>query len=244
MEVKNGFGTLLLTEPVTIRDVLHTLSFGNRAMILFIISLMAATFTDIGIGIPFDSDPDLLFKHVKYRCRTNRAFHNYCTFYPEEGDTTRDPQALLRTLRLNIWDASCSYSLVKPAHEQMRKLHELLVDAIENNRVPPEALDGSIVEEDDPLLYDTLEAAVEKVQQRTHYGMRQEKACGDGHIVEWSNGARAWFVHANREFAGEDLNLDANQIFLVGNSEYLTDIAAKLPELPLYKYSLEAKLRN
>ena len=57
MELGKGFGTFLLTEPVTVRDVLHTLSYGNRVLILYVVGLMRQVITEdlISIGVPLDS---------------------------------------------------------------------------------------------------------------------------------------------------------------------------------------------
>jgi len=251
MKFEKGCGTVMITEPTTISDVLNTLSYGNRVLILYFVGLMAGVgmFEDGGLfstGIPYEAGEDIIFKHIKHRCQKTRLRSSYCTFISgEELDTAKDPAMLMRILRLNLWDAYCSYSHIPSVAEKIKELHRLFGGALEDGHIPKEAyeLDFGKVERN-KLLFTTLGDAYDQVLQRTSYGQRMEKAIDDGYILSWSNGAAKWIVCTSMIFKGEEVHLDANEMLLVGSIDYLRDVAKKLPDLPLYANSLEGKMRG
>jgi len=65
-------------------------------------------------------------------------------------------------------------------------------------------------------------------------------------VLTWSNAAKAWYVaYAYGVFQpGEKVTLDADSFLAPYRRDILTRVIMKLDYLPLYKFSLEAKLRG
>lgn len=88
------------------------------------------------------------------------------------------------------------------------------------------------------LIYTTLQ-----IQDRTSYGLRRELAQERGTVIIWSNAAKRWNISRPVE-KGEEILLDANEIFVPASPARLARILGCLPPLPLYMLSFEAKQRE
>ena len=81
-----------------------------------------------------------------------------------------------------------------------------------------------------------------KIAERTSYGVRKEIAQAKGFILSWSNGSKrwdAWFGYLVTE--GQEVELDANQIFVMASKEEIESIIDNLDMLTLYANSFEAR---
>ena len=91
---------------------------------------------------------------------------------------------------------------------------------------------------------DDLSTATAKALARTQYGTRVEVARQAGWRVGWSNNLRSWGRFFRAVKRGDRVTLDANEILLYGPARYVDGLAKRLPYLPLYQYSTEARDRG
>jgi len=93
---------------------------------------------------------------------------------------------------------------------------------------------------DDYLLQITSSA----IRERTSYGIREEIAMFDGHIIYWFNAIEKWFLDGTLIRKNDKIKLDANQVLFYGTREQFHKLQYKLPPLPLYKNSFEYKMKT
>ncbi|MEA1928576.1 MAG: hypothetical protein U9N73_10240, partial [Candidatus Auribacterota bacterium] len=94
-------------------------------------------------------------------------------------------------------------------------------------------------------LLESWQEAVERVKQRTFYGLRDVKIEEDKWFeLTWSNAGVEWW--SMRDPVDENpIRLDANQIIVRADTKDEANTIAKyLPTLPLYHSSFEAKGRG
>jgi hypothetical protein len=87
-----------------------------------------------------------------------------------------------------------------------------------------------------------LENINNRIAERTNYGIRKEIAKEKGYILNWSNGSKrwnAWFGCPVEE--GQEIDLDANQVFVMASKKEIEEVIDKLDMLPLYINSFEAR---
>ena len=97
----------------------------------------------------------------------------------------------------------------------------------------------SITPKQDVILKNFYKAA-NQVALRTSYGQREGEVKSPGFVATWSNGSKEWNINPNKPKIGQQLKLDANQIFIRGTNLANTKLIAQhLPELPLDKFSFE-----
>ncbi len=88
-----------------------------------------------------------------------------------------------------------------------------------------------------------VEKINEEIRQLTSYGVREIYVNTGGCVVTWSNGSRRWWVTLGVAPSNEKhpLLLDANQLFIEGERKDIIEVIDQFEELPLYKFSTEAK---
>jgi|WetSurMetagenome_2_1015567.scaffolds.fasta_scaffold26293_8 hypothetical protein len=81
-----------------------------------------------------------------------------------------------------------------------------------------------------------------KISKMTKLGEREVTTTSTGYVLEWSNGLKRWQITYQKK-AGKH-ELDANELIVEAKESDIAAIVSHLHELPLYKYSFEAKMRR
>ncbi len=110
---------------------------------------------------------------------------------------------------------------------------------VPDNTTAPQAILKSVTPKQDDLLRNFY-AAANQVADRKQYGQREQTAPTHGYVLVWSSSGNKWYAQRARYKKGEQLRLDANQVFTraanYGDAEL---IAKHLPEHPLARFSFE-----
>ena len=80
-----------------------------------------------------------------------------------------------------------------------------------------------------------------EIQKRQSYGLRTFTTTKPGYALLWSNAQARWLRQARFVLEGEELRLDANEIFAPYTQAEIDAVIDDLSALPLYAYSFEAK---
>lgn len=80
-----------------------------------------------------------------------------------------------------------------------------------------------------------------EIQKRQSYGLRTFTTTKPGYALLWSNAQARWLRQARFVLEGEELRLDANEIFAPYTQAEIDAVIEDLSALPLYAYSFEAK---
>lgn len=101
-----------------------------------------------------------------------------------------------------------------------------------------EVYDQDKIRED---LLEVRKAINREIEKRQGYGVRPFTTTKPGYVLSWSNGSAAWFRQDQFLLEGEELKLDANEIFVPYTNAEIEAVIQDLTALPLYAYSLEGK---
>lgn len=80
-----------------------------------------------------------------------------------------------------------------------------------------------------------------EIEKRQGYGVRPFTTIKPGYVLFWSNVQVQWFKQDRFYLEGEELKLDANEIFIPYTSAEIEAVIQDLSALPLYAYSFEGK---
>ncbi len=86
-----------------------------------------------------------------------------------------------------------------------------------------------------------VESVNSRIGQLTCYGLRKEVINKPGCRLSWSNGSRRWIIMGTAKPEDGEITLDANELLVEGAREDIVKIIGQLEELPLYKFSTEAR---
>jgi len=81
----------------------------------------------------------------------------------------------------------------------------------------------------------------QEIEKRQAYGLRTFTTTKPGYILLWSNAQASWIKEGRFVLEGEELKLDANEIFVSYTEAEIDAVIGDLSALPLYAYSFEGK---
>ena len=120
--------------------------------------------------------------------------------------------------------------------DEAREILEKRIPETESERKHP-ITDFNTVEN-----YEVFEDAVKEIDQRQHYGIREEEVIPKKRYTHgyWSNGSAEW-VFNEQIYHDNTVKLDANEIVLPYKLEQVLGVSYALQPLPLFGFSHEAK---
>ncbi len=80
-----------------------------------------------------------------------------------------------------------------------------------------------------------------EIEKRQGYGVRSFTTMKQGYVLFWTNAQARWLKQDRFYLEGEELKLDANEIFVPYTSAEIEAVIQDLSALPLYAYSFEGK---